>query len=210
MIPVDQHVTGPRGSCMAACLASLLELPIQAVPHEAFLRQPGDTGRFQWAERLDAWLSQFGLYALHFMADPRSAIFPGCYHIITGISLRGRPHACVGWGPEVVHDPHPDKTGLSEIDGFVLLVPTWSRGSNNPEANSRKLEEFQRSAEHILEDVGAFYRSLGPRDLLLVQIGLHASHMEEAITAGDELRAKSHLHALTGLVGRLRAEDGAG
>jgi hypothetical protein len=124
VIPVDQTITGSKGNCMSACLASLLEIAnVDTVPR--FIREPGDTHRFQWAERLDEWLSQFGLYALHFAADPERAAFPGCYHIITGISPRGRPHACIGYGPRVVHDPHPSKAGLSSIDGFCLLVPRF-------------------------------------------------------------------------------------
>ena len=124
MIPIDQSVLGARGNCFSACLASLLEIPIEDVPF--FLSEPGDVSRFQWAERLDAWLEPFGLYALHFFADPaRPGAFPGVLHIMTGMSPRGRPHAVIGKGRFVVHDPHPDKTGLSSLDGFCLLVPRW-------------------------------------------------------------------------------------
>lgn len=123
MIPVDQTITGPKGNCMSACIASLLELPIERVAR--FIREPGDTHIFQWAERLDDFLAPFGLYALHFAADPERAAFPGVLHIMTGISPRGRPHAVIGKGRRIVHDPHPDKTGLVSVDGFCLLVPRW-------------------------------------------------------------------------------------
>lgn len=123
MIPIDQTVTGPRGNCMSACIASLLHLPIERVAR--FIREPGDTHIFQWAERLDDFLEPFGLYALHFAADPERATFPGVLHIMTGISPRGRPHAVIGKGRRIVHDPHPDKTGLVSVDGFCLLVPRW-------------------------------------------------------------------------------------
>ena len=203
MIPVDQHVTGPRGSCFAACLASLLELPIEAVPHEAFLGQPWDRHRFDWAARLDDFLEPFGLYALHFAADPERAAFPGTLHIMTGISPRGRPHAVVGKGHEIVHDPHPDKSGLSTVDGFVVLVPTWEHQAREQDA----IQAFLGRAERVISDIAAFRRSLSPRDLLLVQIGLHASHMEEAIVVGDDLRAEAHLRALAGLVQKLRGQS---
>ncbi|HYX21755.1 MAG TPA: hypothetical protein VFA98_12995, partial [Thermoanaerobaculia bacterium] len=123
MIPVDQSITGPKGNCMSACVASLLHLPIEHVAR--FIREPGDTHIFQWADRLDEFLEPFGLYALHFAADPDRAAFPGVYHIMTGISPRGRPHAVIGKGHRIVHDPHPDKTGLVSVDGFCLLVPRW-------------------------------------------------------------------------------------
>jgi hypothetical protein len=203
MLPVTQSVIGPRGNCFSACLASLLEVPLETVPF--FLSEPGDTHRFHWASRLDAWLSQFGLYALHFAADPARAVFPGCLHIITGISPRGRPHACIGKGPRVIWDPHPDRSGLSEIDGFVILSPTWERSVVGVSGGDPgRLQAFLDSAERVLADIGAFRASLGPRDLALLQIGLHASHMEEAIVAGDELRAKAHLRALAALVQQVR------
>jgi hypothetical protein len=129
MIPIDQNITGSRGNCFSACLASLLEIPnVNSVP--LFLSEPGDTSHFDWASRLDAWLSQFGLYALHFATPevPASSFegaLPGSYYILGGRSPRGRPHAVVAKGHEIVHDPHPDKTNLVTVDGWIILVPTW-------------------------------------------------------------------------------------
>jgi hypothetical protein len=197
MIPIDQTITGPRGNCFSACLASLLEIPIESVP--LFLSEVGDRTRFDWASRLDEWLENFGLYALHFSAIPGSPnVMPAVLHIMTGISPRGRPHAVIGKGHQIVHDPHPDRSGLSEVDGYVLLVPRWEKEAANPSV------AFLQDAERVLDDIEAFRSSLGPRDLMLLQIGLHASHMEEAIVAGDELRAKAHLYALVDLVQRLQ------
>lgn len=208
MIPVDQTITGPKGNCMSACIASLLHLPIERVAR--FIREPGDTHVFQWAERLDDFLEPFGLYALHFAADPERAAFPGVFHIMTGISPRGRPHAVIGKGCRIVHDPHPDKTGLVSIDGFCLLVPRWETQpvATTGRGPSDRVEDFYQRAESILSDIAEFTNLLDPRDALFVQIGLHASHMEEAIVAGDELRAKSHLRALVGLVEKVHARDG--
>jgi len=123
---------------MSACVASLLEIPIESVPR--FIREPGDTHMFQWAERLDDFLEPFGLYAMHFAADPARAAFPGVLHIMTGISPRGRPHAVIGKGRRIVHDPHPDKTGLFTIDGFCLIVPRWEGRASRaaPAASSRR------------------------------------------------------------------------
>ena len=124
MIPIQQSITGARGNCFSACLASLLEVPIEDVP--LFLWESGDGTIFDWSERLDAWLKPMGLYALHFFSGQRPPrVMPGVLHIMTGISPRGRPHAVIGLGGEIVHDPHPDRSGLISCDGFVLLVPRW-------------------------------------------------------------------------------------
>ncbi len=37
MIPVYQTVHGPRGNCYAACIASILEVPLDALPARATL-----------------------------------------------------------------------------------------------------------------------------------------------------------------------------
>lgn len=208
MIPVQQTVTGPRGNCFSACLASLLEIPIESVPF--FLSEIGDRTRFDWAARLDGWLGNFGLYALHFSTIPSSpSVMPAVLHIMTGISPRGRPHAVIGKGHHIVWDPHPDKSGLSEVDGYVLLVPTWEKSESIVGAPAGEdLATFRQSAERVLDDIAAFRASLDPRDLAFVQIGLHASHMEEAMVAGDALRAKAHLHALIDLVSQVRARGG--
>lgn len=76
-------------------------------------------------------------------------------------------------------------------------------------AKSEALATFQKSAERVLDDIANFRASLSPHDLAFVQIGLHASHMEEAIVVGDELRAKAHLHALVDLVRQIQAQRGA-
>jgi hypothetical protein len=125
MICVSQSVTGARGNCMSACLASLLEIEnVDDVP--LFLSEPGDVTRFDWAKRLDAWLAQFGLYALHFYGHANQ-VRPGVPHIATGISPRGRPHAVIGQGNEILWDPHPSRSGLVFRDGFILLTFTGRR-----------------------------------------------------------------------------------
>ena len=124
MIPIDQTITGSRGNCFSACLASLLEIPIESVP--LFLSEIGDRTRFDWANRLDQWLANFGLYALHFASTSGAPnVMPASLHIMTGISPRGRPHAVIGKAGRIVHDPHPEKSGLVETDGFIVLVPRW-------------------------------------------------------------------------------------
>lgn len=126
MKPVDQTVFGwPGGNCFSACVASILELPIEEVPY--FMGDPEEP-HDAWGRRLDAWLRPRGLYALHFENDPTAAdAYPisGLY-ILGGRSPRGDfAHAVVACGKRIVHDPHPSRAGIGAIDGFTLLVPTF-------------------------------------------------------------------------------------
>jgi len=124
MTPVDQTTFGhPGGNCYSACIASLLGLPISEVPY--FMADPPPA----WHERLDAFLAPFGFYALHFVITDRAVydrdnLWPKGYYILTGKSPRG-DHAVVARGPDVAHDPHPSRAGLTEIDGFNLLIPLF-------------------------------------------------------------------------------------
>lgn len=105
MKPVMQTVFGENGNCMQACIASLLELPLEEVPHFPI------HGQFLALER---YLRQFDIQPVGF---PVATIRPyGVYYIGTGMSKRGRRHAVVCKNLLVVHDPHPDDTGIDDPD----------------------------------------------------------------------------------------------
>ncbi len=100
---------------------------------------------------------------------------------------------------------------LVQLDGADEVRTIHDRQWGEQEvvgAGDEALMSFQESAERVLDDIAKFRASLSPHDLAFVQIGLHASHMEEAIVVGDELRAKAHLRALVDLVQRIRAARG--
>lgn len=117
MIPVDQQImhdpdNGVYGDCMRACIASLLEVSLEQVPH--FYRD-GD-------EYFDFYLNQFlaenGLSAVSFnyfdITHAPKAVngVTNIYYIVSGQTSRGTYHAVIGCNGEIVHDPHPSKTGL--------------------------------------------------------------------------------------------------
>src|SRR5690348_7121769 len=57
MIPVTQTITGEQGNCFTACLASILELPIRAVPNFAKLTNSDE----EFFAMVDEWLATRGL-----------------------------------------------------------------------------------------------------------------------------------------------------
>lgn len=123
MIPLDQTMFGngenggSTGNCWQACVASLLDLPLATVPHFALKES-------WWQDTKDFVIETtglgFGCFKPNFpMTDE------GYYVIGTGISDRGLRHAVIldGVTGELVHDPHPSRSGLSdladEIFGFT-------------------------------------------------------------------------------------------
>lgn len=126
MRPVDQTTFGiPRGegfevgNCFSACVASLLELPIEDVP--TFVTcEPGD--RLIWRTHFLSWLKPRGYYALTFQYNEDIHCMPEGFCILGGQSPRGS-HAVVADKLTIVHDPHPSRAGLITREDFTVLIP---------------------------------------------------------------------------------------
>jgi hypothetical protein len=116
MIPQNQTTFGTKrwpfepGNCLSACVASILELPVEAVPH--FIEK-SDPYEGIWAERLDDWLAGFGLRAL---VLPISIVIapPVGFYVLCGRSVKGHEHAAVAKNGYVVHDPYPNGKSRGE------------------------------------------------------------------------------------------------
>ena len=126
MIPITQTETGDRGNCLSACVASLLEIPIESVPN--FTSEPYEPPGMQ-PLRLNEWLSKLGLQAIYYVTDTMHCnhACPDDYYIITGFSPRGRPHVVIGHQKQIVHDPHPTRAGLVSIDGLIVITTKFNR-----------------------------------------------------------------------------------
>lgn len=117
MKPVDQNKFGvPGGNCFSACVATILEIPLQEVPY--FMSD--DLAGREWIAKLGAWLRPRGLYPMILSANAK---VPGI-HIVHGGSPRGEgTHAVVGVGDTVVFDPHPSRAGIRNVTEKTILVP---------------------------------------------------------------------------------------
>jgi hypothetical protein len=121
--------TGKTGNCLSAVLASLLHMPIEEVP--VFK----DT--LVWRKELNAWLRPMNLAYIQvggFAEWAEELGIEGCYHEVAGPSHRSVDtlHACVGLDGEVIFDPHPDDSGLLEIQStgvFITLRPWESHNA---------------------------------------------------------------------------------
>ena len=134
---------GEIGDCWRCCIAAVLGLPVNEVPH--FAR--GDNGKHNSECDADTqrWLNERGYrmtYAnaiggtresLHF---PRYASdcdrFPDVPLIAAGPTCRsvglGKHHAVVMIGGKVAYDPHPSDTGLTAIvEQYLIFQPVGSQ-----------------------------------------------------------------------------------
>ncbi len=136
MKPVDQTImhepeNGRYGDCFRCCIASLLELPAEQVPHFCEDGQPTN-----WYVKLKAWLAQFDLTFIEIDVSQDGGAawreaFKDCeisvYHTIVARSPRfpTENHSVVGLNGNVVFDPHPDRAGLAGGEtSFGFLVKT--------------------------------------------------------------------------------------
>lgn len=118
---VEQTRTGADGNCLNACIASILELPLDDVP------EFGD----DWLTELNDFLRSRGL---SYKRIPIDGVKPSGYGTIEGVSPRGGLHACVALDGELVWDPHPismrDGQGLVEPRYYGLIEPVRVLGGD--------------------------------------------------------------------------------
>lgn len=118
MKPVDQEYLhnkdGAVGDCFRACIASILEVPIAAVPHFALLGS-------RWHRVAEAYLSALGRQLLWETGDPPK----GVWAIVTVQSPRNPDvkHSVIYRDGVLVHDPHPSKAGGEPVGNYFVLDP---------------------------------------------------------------------------------------
>lgn len=137
MKPVHQSITNiPQGDCLPACIASILEVPLESVPNFC-AEKPHE----HWFARLSVWLQGQGMASVYSKIDPLVCGLMGW--CILGVETKRTrsaedfwTHAVVGWagpkkGPEriqpgvefkVVHDPHPNPSPIQNIYDVIWIV----------------------------------------------------------------------------------------
>ncbi len=131
MRPVFQTTIDPKnGDCLNACVASLLEIPIERLPHN-----PPTSGK--QLEILREWLAGFGLTVVLINVDgPQKTyaagkITPGTLMMVSGPSgtFENGLHVVVGkigeeagqW--DMVHDPNPNGKGIKKAYYYYFFTP---------------------------------------------------------------------------------------
>jgi len=103
MKPVMQTRFSEDGNCFEACIASILEIPLEEVPD---LKECKDV--YEWNKTINSWLKTKGLQYMELETKEYPFYFIESYHLIIGHKERGIYHAVVGLNGNVVHNPHPN------------------------------------------------------------------------------------------------------
>lgn len=99
-----------NGNCYAACIASLLDLPLWMVPpwEDMF-------GRGAWYIRTEEWLLRIFHLKIVKTKGHQVEDMPEFY-IANGLSPRDVYHSVIYSKGKLVHDPHPSDAGVAEIE----------------------------------------------------------------------------------------------
>jgi hypothetical protein len=127
------------GNCTEAAIASILGLPLAAVPRLAGLKSPEFWGA------IDDFIGSCGFYLHRFDGNYQ----PEGLYLASGQSPRGCSHMVVMQDGKLVHDPHPSRAGIDPVQHVWLLVPkdpaaTSSHRASQPEG----LAEFTAWIAH--------------------------------------------------------------
>lgn len=135
MIPIFQtkfsnEENGIYGNCFGACIASLLEIPINEVPAWEDMGSDGS-----WADSYYSFLASQGFEADGMILvengnideaweklEPADGV--NGYFIVGGTSSRcTRGHAVIFKDKSMIHDPHPSNAGIQTIEEIYLIKP---------------------------------------------------------------------------------------
>ena len=143
------------GDCFRACLASILEIEPEVVPHFA-----ADFDDVTWISEVNKYLMQFnvGIISVSFNDNNNFETFglKNIYHIICGKSPRfpSENHAVVGRDGKIVYNPSLSKEGLlgPEKDWVHFLFISFMKRSNDTDlANMmRKVSDMSKMFEPLI------------------------------------------------------------
>jgi hypothetical protein len=140
--PVDQrHINKDTGDCETCAIASILELPYEAVP--LFVKDDVEKG-INWFQALFKFLGERGCQPSGIIVgtvpDPQAALLKKWSETVlahlplpryieaSGPSPRGEWGHAVVWDTvegRIVHDPHPSRAGLrGGPTAFMVLLPS--------------------------------------------------------------------------------------
>jgi len=136
------------GNCFQTAVASLLDLPLGAVPHFVADTRPGPG----WWEAARTWAletrgSDFTWNGVHLCAEARAEVAErnlwGGLMIAGGMTVRGTRHVVLVRAADLslAHDPHPSNDGLVTVEDLW-----WFCEPYDPDPQAQYADALARAA----------------------------------------------------------------
>jgi hypothetical protein len=120
----EMQKLGVYGNCLQAAVASLLDRPLDSVPHFSLF--------LWWNGALELWARGEDL-TVH---TKDTDTIPERRCIVGGKSPRGVAHVVIGEGGKVAWDPHPSRAGLTTVTDVMWFEP-WKHEGDCPTCGYR-------------------------------------------------------------------------
>jgi hypothetical protein len=102
------------GNCLQAATASFFDLPLEAVPHFMLF------GDKQWWPAFQLFIKCIGHECLGWVdGEPPK---DGKYYIVSTSVNTDFNHAVIYKDGQIIHDPHPVKGSLGQIEGYYAII----------------------------------------------------------------------------------------
>lgn len=116
MIPhIQTNTSKVTGNCWQTAVACVLDLEPEQVPHFVGAEVAGIVD--DWWIYSYTWMFHHNLNLINLERH----LYTGEYYLVMGKTIRGTYHVCVYQNGKIVHDPHPDASGLTHEEGFVVI-----------------------------------------------------------------------------------------
>ena len=123
------------GDCFRACVASILELRSQDVPHTPNTTPEDD--RVEWIANMNNYLRPLGLAVIYTVPEDGYKQFEeigihNCYYIMCVSFESGPLHAIVGRNGNVTHDPaRSGPLKYKKVEGYFFFINLMNKGDND-------------------------------------------------------------------------------
>lgn len=182
----------PDGNCLTACIASILELDLGDLP--SFMHHE------DWILAVNRWLSDIGqpfsILCVRFAdnAEPKGYLALA-WIIASGPSPRGIDHSVVWRNGAMVHDPHPDGSGITRVNDYCVFIAhdpaqkafvrSWTK--EHSKAENRNLDDLCR---YLLRGNVALAQCLAERLVIDRAVSCDYAEARKLIKRSEEVKAR--------------------
>lgn len=122
-----------NGNCMAAVIASITGIPIEEViaieDDKIYTNNTWDISLFCWLKKRGwmwrkAWEFHSAYHGGEWPLELDESMVKDRPYMVIGKTQRFNgevSHVCIFMNGEMIHDPHPDNTGLIRYEGFEVI-----------------------------------------------------------------------------------------